>query len=234
MGAFDSRPPSDCQLRVFDTFAAERLLAVTVLEDAASADSVGQALAEAGLRCVEVTLRTDSALRTVETMAGIDALTVGAGTVLTPTHVDQAINAGAQFVVSPGLNWTVVQRCQERGVAVIPGVATATEIQSALAMGIDVLKLFPAGPLGGPTMVKALSAPFRRVRFIPTGGVDASSAADYLALPSVLAVGGSWMLPAMAVAARDWDTVRELAAAAVATVRGSGTRATPVHTGSAS
>jgi 2-dehydro-3-deoxyphosphogluconate aldolase / (4S)-4-hydroxy-2-oxoglutarate aldolase len=205
---------------LLETLAAERLLAVTVLEDSDSAASLAEALLAGGLRCVEVTLRTDSALATIATMAGTDGLVVGAGTVLTAAQADQAIDAGARFVVSPGFNVDVVRQCQERGIAVFPGVATATEIQMALAAGVDTVKFFPAELLGGVAMVKALAAPFRSVRFIPTGGVDASNAGQYLALPSVIAVGGTWMVRPDLLLAGDWAGVERLAQAAVAATRG--------------
>jgi 2-dehydro-3-deoxyphosphogluconate aldolase / (4S)-4-hydroxy-2-oxoglutarate aldolase len=205
---------------LLDILAAERLLAVTVLEDSSGAGSLAAALLTGGLRCVEVTLRTDSALATIAAMATTEGLVVGAGTVLTVAQADQAIDAGAQFVVSPGFNADVVRRCQEREVAVFPGVATATEIQMAMAAGVDTVKFFPAELIGGVAMVKALAAPFRSVRFIPTGGVDANNAGRYLALPSVLAVGGTWMVPPALLQAGDWAGVEELTRAAVAATRG--------------
>ncbi len=204
---------------LLDILAAERLLAVTVLEDSNDAAPLAAALLAGGLRCVEVTLRTDSALATIATMAITEGLVVGAGTVLTVTQANQAIDAGARFVVSPGFNLDVVRRCQERGIPVFPGVATATEIQMALSAGVDTVKFFPAELLGGVAMVKALAAPFRHVRFIPTGGVDASNARQYLALQSVLAVGGTWMVPPALLQAGDWVGVEELTTAAVAATR---------------
>jgi 2-dehydro-3-deoxyphosphogluconate aldolase / (4S)-4-hydroxy-2-oxoglutarate aldolase len=217
----DVRHPERELLRIL---AAERLLAVIVLEDSDSAGLLAAAVLAGGLRCVEVTLRTDRAAATITTMAATEGLVVGAGTVLTAAGADQAIDAGARFVVSPGFNADVVRRCQERGVAVFPGVATATEIQLALAAGVDTVKFFPAELLGGVAMVKALAAPFRSVRFIPTGGVDASNAGLYLALPSVIAVGGTWMVPPDLLQAGDWVGVEKLTRAAVAAARqGAGT-----------
>jgi 2-dehydro-3-deoxyphosphogluconate aldolase/(4S)-4-hydroxy-2-oxoglutarate aldolase len=204
---------------VFEVLAQEQLLAVTVLKDGAAAEPLGAALVAGGLRCVEVTLRTDAALAAIRTMSGNDALLVGAGTVLNPAQADQAINAGAQFVVSPGFDLGVVRLCQERGVPVFPGVATPTEVMMAVSAGLDTVKFFPAGLLGGPPMVKALGGPFPDVRFIPTGGVDAASAPAYLALPNVLAIGGTWMVPASRLDAADWSGVEQLTRAAVAAVR---------------
>ena len=128
---------------------------------------------------------------------------VGAGTVLTPDHVDTAVDAGAAFVVSPGLSRAVVDRCFERGVLAIPGAVTATELQSALELELDTVKFFPAEPAGGPTTISALAAPFAGMSFIPTGGINAANIGSYLALPSVLAVGGSWMVPRDLVRAHD-------------------------------
>jgi 2-dehydro-3-deoxyphosphogluconate aldolase/(4S)-4-hydroxy-2-oxoglutarate aldolase len=199
--------------------ASERLLAVTVLKDSSAAGPLGTALAAGGLRCIEVTLRTESALETIAAMSREAALVVGAGTVLSAAQADQAIDAGARFVVSPGFDAGVVGRAQERGVPVFPGVATATEAMTALAAGCDTVKFFPAGLLGGTAMLKALSGPFQTLRFIPTGGVDAGNAAEYLALSNVVAVGGTWMLPPAFLAARDWSGVERLTRAAVAAVR---------------
>jgi 2-dehydro-3-deoxyphosphogluconate aldolase / (4S)-4-hydroxy-2-oxoglutarate aldolase len=167
-----------------------------------------------------VTLRTDSAMFTIATMSGNDALVVGAGTVTSPAQADEAIAAGARFVVSPGFDAAVVRRCQEHGVPVFPGVATPTEVMMAVSAGLDTVKFFPAGLLGGPPMVKALGGPFPAVRFIPTGGVDADNAAEYLRLSNVVAVGGTWMVPATLLDAGDWPGIERLTRAAVAAVRG--------------
>ena len=130
---------------------------------------------------------------------------------ITAAQVDRAVDAGAAFIVSPGLDEEVVARARTRGVPIIPGVATATEIQRALALGLSTVKLFPAGPLGGPAMLAALSAPFPGVRFVPTGGIGAAELADYLALPSVLAVGGSWLVAPALLREGRWDDITRLA-----------------------
>ncbi|MFD0818841.1 bifunctional 4-hydroxy-2-oxoglutarate aldolase/2-dehydro-3-deoxy-phosphogluconate aldolase, partial [Micromonospora zhanjiangensis] len=170
-----------------------------------------------GLRAVEVTFRTAAAAEAIRVMAGHDHLLVGAGTVLRADQVDEALAAGARFVVSPGFGPAVVRRCQELGVPVFPGVSSATDIQAALDAGIEVVKFFPAEQLGGVAMIKALAAPFRSVRFIPTGGVNTGNLADYLAQPAVLAVGGTWMVAPDLLAAGRWDEVTRLTAEAVAT-----------------
>ena len=190
-----------------DTISAGRILPVVVLEDAAGAAPLADALLAGGLRSVEVTFRTAAAADAIKAMAQRPELFVGAGTVLTAAQVDQAVAAGARFVVSPGFGPAVVKRCQEVGVPVFPGVATSTEIQMALDAGVETVKFFPAEQLGGVPMVKALSAPFRSVKFIPTGGVNAGNVAAYLALPSVAAVGGTWMVAPDLLAAGNWSEV---------------------------
>lgn len=190
---------------------------MVVLREAAAAEPLADALLAGGLSCVEVTFRTEAAADAIRLMARRPELLVGAGTVLTVEQVDRAVDAGARFVVSPGFGPAVVRHCQERGVPVFPGVATATEIQQALDAGLTTVKFFPAEQLGGAGMVKALAAPFRAVRFIPTGGVTTANLAGYLALPAVLAVGGTWMVAADLLAAGDWAEVARRTSAAVAT-----------------
>jgi 2-dehydro-3-deoxyphosphogluconate aldolase / (4S)-4-hydroxy-2-oxoglutarate aldolase len=197
------------------TIAALRVLPVVVLEDAAAAAPLADALAAGGLPCAEITFRTAAAADAIKIMASRGGLTVGAGTVLTPAQADQAVEAGARFIVSPGFSPSVVRRCQELGVPVFPGVATATEIQMALDAGVATVKFFPAEQLGGAAMIKALAAPFRSVRFIPTGGVTTENMRAYLANPAVLAVGGTWMVAADLLAGGRWDEVTSRAAAAV-------------------
>lgn len=193
------------------------MLPVVVLDDATKAEPLAAALRAGGLRCVEVTFRTDAAAESIGVMAAGPEMLVGAGTVLTPEQVDRAVEAGARFIVSPGFGPAVVRRCQERGVPVYPGVATATEIQRALDAGITTVKFFPAEQLGGAAMIKALAAPFRHVRFIPTGGITTANLENYLADPAVLAVGGTWMVAPALLAAGDWAEVTRRAAAAVET-----------------
>ena len=171
-----------------------------------------------GLPCAEVTFRTDAAAEAIEAMAGLDGLVVGAGTVLTPQQVDRAVDAGARFVVSPGFSAAVVHRCAERGVPAFPGIITPSELMMALDAGLETVKFFPAEQAGGVAMIKALTAPFKTVRFIPTGGVNPGNVASYLAVPAVLAVGGTWMVPADALAARDWARVTSLVSEAVTAV----------------
>jgi 2-dehydro-3-deoxyphosphogluconate aldolase/(4S)-4-hydroxy-2-oxoglutarate aldolase len=193
----------------------QRVLPVVTIEDAALARPLGEAVARAGARSMEITFRTRAAATAIEALAGI-GLTVGAGTVLTRAQVDEAVAAGARFVVTPGLDADVVARCRERDVPVIPGVATASELSAALRLGLSVVKLFPAEILGGTRLIQALAAPFPDVRFVPTGGLDAGNAVEYLKLPQVAAVGGSWMVAPRLVAAGEWAAIEELTRAAIA------------------
>lgn len=180
---------------VLDRLAVARIVPVIVLDDAADAGPLADALLAGGIDCAEITLRTPAGLAAVHALAHRDDILVGAGTVLSAAQTDEAVAAGARFLVSPGLGLDVVQRAQQLGVTVLPGVATATELQAAAAAGLGTVKFFPAGALGGLGMLDALAGPFPGMRFMPSGGVTAGNAADYLAHPSVFAVGGSWMVP---------------------------------------
>ncbi|MFI7079553.1 bifunctional 4-hydroxy-2-oxoglutarate aldolase/2-dehydro-3-deoxy-phosphogluconate aldolase [Micromonospora sp. NPDC049903] len=197
-----------------------RVLPVVVLEDARHADPLASALVKGGLSAIEVTLRTAAGLDAIKSVAGRGDLTVGAGTVLTAEQAERAVAAGARFVVTPGFAPAVVRFCQEAGVPVFPGAATATEIQMAVDAGLDVVKFFPAQPLGGAPMIKALAAPFRDIRFIPTGGITPAVIDEYLALPAVLAVGATWMVAADLIAGEQWDEITSRTASAVAAARG--------------
>jgi 2-dehydro-3-deoxyphosphogluconate aldolase/(4S)-4-hydroxy-2-oxoglutarate aldolase len=194
------------------------IVPVIVLDNPDLALPLGDALAGAGLPCAEVTFRTPRAAEVLKLMAQDSRVVVGAGTVLTVEQVDAAVEAGATYIVTPGYSHDVVRACQDRGVPVIPGVATPTEIQMALADGITLVKFFPAEAIGGTRALLAMAAPFPMFRFIPTGGVSPANLEDYLALPSVAAVGGSWMVSASLVSGQQWADISRLAAEAVATV----------------
>jgi 2-dehydro-3-deoxyphosphogluconate aldolase/(4S)-4-hydroxy-2-oxoglutarate aldolase len=201
---------------VLSALIAARLVPVVVLDDAADADGLAGALVAGGLPVAEVTFRTPAAQDSIRAMAARGDVLVGAGTVLTPAQVDQAVAAGARFVVSPGLSRAVVERCQEHGVLALPGAVTATEVQAALELGLNTVKFFPAGTSGGPAAIAALSGPFGGVQFVPTGGVGPGNLAQYLAIGAVAAVGGSWMVPRDRVKAGDFAAIRQLTADAVA------------------
>lgn len=194
---------------------AARLVPVVVLDDAAHADPLAEALVAGGLPVAEVTFRTPAARESIARMAARGDVLVGAGTVLTADQVDVAVDAGATFVVSPGLSRAVVERCHHHDVLVLPGAVTATEVQAALELGLSAVKFFPAGTSGGARAIKALAAPFGGVGFVPTGGIGPDDLADYLALDEVLAVGGSWMVPRDRVRAGDFEHVRRATEEAV-------------------
>ena len=204
---------------VLRELARRVLVPVVVLEDAADAGLLADALVTGGLPVAEVTFRTAAAADAIRAITDRGDVLVGAGTVLTPAQVDQAVAAGARYVVSPGTSRSVVERCFEHGIPALPGAVTATEVQAALELGLDTVKFFPAGTSGGPAAIKALAAPFVGVSFVPTGGVGPSNLAHYLALPQVVAVGGSWMVPADRVSAHDKAGLVDLISAAVATAR---------------
>ncbi|WP_405970554.1 bifunctional 4-hydroxy-2-oxoglutarate aldolase/2-dehydro-3-deoxy-phosphogluconate aldolase [Streptomyces sp. NBC_00988] len=193
-----------------------RILPVLTVPSATTAAPLAEALVAGGARCVEVTLRTPAALEAVRTMAAHGGLCVGAGTVLTPEDAERAVEAGARFVLSPGYDAETVERCRLLGVPVMPGVATATEVQRALRDGVSTVKLFPAESLGGPAVIAALAAPFPGMRFVPTGGIGPARLPEYLGHPAVAAVGGSWMASAALLESNDWAQVRRLTAEAVA------------------
>lgn len=191
------------------------LVPVVVIKDARSAGALGDALVAGGIPVAEVTFRTEAAPEAIRQLATNPQLLVGAGTVQTSAQVDQAVEAGARFIVSPGFSVAVVERAQAHGLPVFPGAVTPTEIMAALDLGLTTLKFFPANLYGGPAALKALGAPFPQVRFIPTGGVSNGNLRDYLTLPNVAAVGGSWMVPAAAIEAGDTATIARLCAEAL-------------------
>jgi 2-dehydro-3-deoxyphosphogluconate aldolase / (4S)-4-hydroxy-2-oxoglutarate aldolase len=201
---------------VLKAITAARLLPVVVIDDARTAPPLAAALKRGGLPCAEITLRTPAAEDAIRALADDPGMLVGAGTVLNAAQAAGAIDAGARFVVTPGMSLDVVRHCQARSVPVFPGVATATEVMAALDAGIETVKFFPAEQLGGVTTLKALAAPFRSLRFIPTGGITAANLAGYLRLPAVLAAGGSWMVAASLISAGNFDEITRLTAEAVA------------------
>jgi len=172
------------------------VIPVLVVEDVAHAEPIARALVAGGLTALEVTLRTPAALEVIRAMARVEGAVVGAGTVLNPRDLDAALNAGAQFIVSPGLTEPLTRAALDRGVPYLPGVANAADIMRGLDHGLDRFKFFPAEASGGIKALKALAGPFHQVRFCPTGGISEATAPDWLALKPVLCVGGSWVVPA--------------------------------------
>jgi 2-dehydro-3-deoxyphosphogluconate aldolase/(4S)-4-hydroxy-2-oxoglutarate aldolase len=197
-----------------------RIVPVIVIEDAASAPELGRALVRGGLPCAEVTFRTSGAREALERLSGeCPDVLAGAGTVLTPAQAAEARAAGAKFVVAPGFNPAVVDYCLEHDIPVFPGIATPSELEAALSRGLKVVKFFPAEPLGGLPYLKAISAPYGAVEFMPTGGISVSNVASYLAFPKVIACGGSWIAPSEWIARGEFDRIADEVAKAVATVQ---------------
>lgn len=185
---------------------------VVVVEDVADAVPLARALVAGGLPAIEVTLRTPAALDAIRAIAGeVPDAVVGAGTVIAPEQAGEAVAAGARFLVSPGWTDILLAAMRASGVPFLPGVSTTSEVVALLERGVREMKFFPAQAAGGTAYLKSLAGPLPQARFCPTGGIGPDSAPDYLALPNVGCVGGSWMLPADAVAAGDWDRVERLA-----------------------
>ncbi|MFI4976112.1 MAG: bifunctional 4-hydroxy-2-oxoglutarate aldolase/2-dehydro-3-deoxy-phosphogluconate aldolase [Caulobacterales bacterium] len=204
-------------MRIEDILSAGPVMPVVTIDDPASAAPLARALLAGGLRAIEVTLRTDAALRAIEAIAREvpDAL-VGAGTVLTPDDLRAAIAAGARFAVSPGSTAALLEAGRQASIPYLPAIATASELMRGLEHGYGAFKFFPAAQAGGVEALRSLAGPFPRVRFCPTGGIDMGSAGDYLALANVLCVGGSWVTPKSALASGDFAKIEALARAAAA------------------
>ncbi|MFE2375946.1 bifunctional 4-hydroxy-2-oxoglutarate aldolase/2-dehydro-3-deoxy-phosphogluconate aldolase [Streptomyces sp. NPDC059398] len=193
---------------------------VVVIDDAADAVPLARALVAGGLPAIEVTLRTPAALDAIRAIAAeVPEAVVGAGTVISSDGVTQAVAAGSRFLVSPGWSDRLLGAMTDSGVPFLPGVSTTSEVVQLLERGITGMKFFPAEAAGGTAYLKSLGGPLPQARFCPTGGISLTSAPSYLALPNVACVGGTWMLPADAMAARDWDRV-ELLARGAAALRG--------------
>jgi 2-dehydro-3-deoxyphosphogluconate aldolase/(4S)-4-hydroxy-2-oxoglutarate aldolase len=196
------------------------IVPVIVIDSVESAAPLARALSEGGLPCAEITFRTAAAEESIRRIADeFPKILLGAGTVLRVDQAEKAINAGARFIVSPGFNPRVVDYCQSRAVAVYPGVCTPTEIEAAMEKGLTDLKFFPAEPMGGFDYLKAISAPYSQVRFIPTGGVNLENVRKYLSFNKVLACAGTWMVHKDWVAAGDFAKIKKIASEAVAIVK---------------
>ncbi|MFI1012698.1 bifunctional 4-hydroxy-2-oxoglutarate aldolase/2-dehydro-3-deoxy-phosphogluconate aldolase [Streptomyces sp. NPDC020965] len=190
---------------------------VVVIENAEDAVPLARALVAGGLPAIEVTLRTPAALDAIRAIAAeVPEAVVGAGTVISPDHVDAALSAGSRFLVSPGWTDGLLDSMLRSGVPFLPGVSTVSEVVNLLERGVNEMKFFPAEAAGGTAYLKSLAGPLPQARFCPTGGISLSSAPSYLALPNVGCVGGTWMLPADALAAKDWRRVEALASEASA------------------
>ncbi|MCH7369726.1 bifunctional 4-hydroxy-2-oxoglutarate aldolase/2-dehydro-3-deoxy-phosphogluconate aldolase [Aeromonas sp. MR16] len=193
-----------------------KIIPVIAIKNADDAVALGRALMDNGMPSAEITFRTPAAADAIRQMrAAFPEMIIGAGTVLTTAQVDQAIDAGVDFIVSPGLNPRIVQYCQARGVLMIPGVNNPSLVEQAMELGLRTLKFFPAEPSGGLPMLKAMSAVYP-VRFMPTGGVSPSNVMDYLAQGSVFACGGTWMVPGDLIDRQEWDKIGALVREAMA------------------
>lgn len=199
------------------------VLPVIKIQNPDHAEPLAAALIKGGLPAAEVTFRTDAAEESILRMRrAFPDLFIAAGTVLTPEQADRAMKAGADLVVSPGLNPKVVAHCVEKGYPVIPGICTPSELEQALSFGLSVVKFFPAEAAGGLPMIKAMSAPYGAVRFMPTGGINQKNILTYLANPKVLCCGGSWMVPEDKLQAEDFDAIADLVREAVELVKQKG------------
>ena len=202
--------------KLTEQFESLGVIPVVAIESAGDAAALGSALVAGGLPCAEITFRTAAAEESIRIIATqFPDILVGAGTVLNVEQAQQAVGAGAKFLVTPGFDETVVTWSLEKGVPIFPGVATPTEINMALRHGLNVLKFFPAQALGGVSTLKAIAGPYGGVRFIPTGGISPQNLTDYLSLPAVLACGGSWLVKKSLIAAGEFKTITRLAAEAV-------------------
>ncbi|KGJ17431.1 bifunctional 4-hydroxy-2-oxoglutarate aldolase/2-dehydro-3-deoxy-phosphogluconate aldolase [Paracoccus sanguinis] len=206
--------PDRQSARMREICALAPVVPVIVIHDAAHAAPLARALVAGGLPVLEVTLRTPAALDAIRAMAQVEGAVVGAGTVLSPDDIHRARSAGATFAVSPGLTDTLIAPCESCALPLLPGAATASEAMQALEAGYHMLKFFPAGPAGGPAYLKALGGPLPGIAFCPTGGVSAENARDYLSLPNVVCIGGSWVAPEAMMRAGDWAGIEALARAA--------------------
>jgi 2-dehydro-3-deoxyphosphogluconate aldolase/(4S)-4-hydroxy-2-oxoglutarate aldolase len=204
---------------VLEHIARLRLIPIVVIDEVEQAGALGDALVAGGLPIVEVTFRTGAAEGALRSLAKRSDLIVGAGTILTTELVDRATDAGAGFLLSPGTNPRVVEHALRKGITMIPGVATPSEIELALSLGASALKFFPAESLGGAAAIEALAGPYPAVQFVPTGGITAERLPHYLRLLAVLACGGSWLAPRALVSAGRFDEIRDVVARAATLVR---------------
>ena len=204
---------------IFDRIGKISLMPVIVIEDAEAATPLAEALVAGGLPLAEVTFRTPAAAKAIAAMAKVPGLLLGAGTVMKPEQVDQAMDLGATFALAPNFNPRTAEHALKKGLPFVPGVLTPSEMGAALDAGFSVQKFFPAEAAGGAPFLKAVSAPVRGIRFVPTGSIDLARLPAYLELPSVLAVGGSWMVAPRLIQEKKWSEITRIAAEAVAVVK---------------
>jgi 2-dehydro-3-deoxyphosphogluconate aldolase/(4S)-4-hydroxy-2-oxoglutarate aldolase len=202
---------------ILEQLSKLKIVPVIALNDAKDAKPLAKALCDGGLPCAEVTFRTAAAAASIRAMTeAFPDMLVGAGTVLTPAQADQAIEAGAKFIVSPGLNPRVVKHCLERKTLIVPGCVTPSEVEQAIELGLSVVKFFPAEAAGGLAMIKAMAAPYTGIKFMPTGGISEENIREYLAFNKIIACGGSWMVKQEFIDAGDFTIITALTKDAVA------------------
>ncbi|MBY6047172.1 bifunctional 4-hydroxy-2-oxoglutarate aldolase/2-dehydro-3-deoxy-phosphogluconate aldolase [Vannielia litorea] len=211
--------PAEASAKTKEICALAPVVPVLVVDDVAHAAPLAKALVAGGLPALEVTLRTPAALDVIRAMSEVEGGVVGAGTLLTPEDVKNAVAAGAKFGVSPGATDTLLKACEDAGLPLLPGAATATEAMALLERGYTAMKFFPAEASGGAPALKAIGAPIPQISFCPTGGVSLKNANDYLSLSNVMCVGGSWVAPGDKVKSGDWDGITALAKEAAALPR---------------
>ena len=205
---------------VLKKIGAIGIVPVVKIDDAKDAVPLAKALCDGGLPCAEITFRTSAAEEAIRKIhEAFPQMLLGAGTVLTTEQVDRAIGAGATFIVSPGLNPKVVKYCVDKGIPVTPGCANPSDIEQAIELGLDVVKFFPAEAAGGLKMIKAMSAPYVGMKFMPTGGINAKNINEYLSFNKILACGGSWMVKGDMIKAGEFDKIKDMTAEAVSLVK---------------
>lgn len=193
------------------TLSLAPVIPVIIINDVSHARPLAEALVAGGLPVLEVTLRTAHALQAIEEMAKVPGAVVGSGTVRTPLQMGHSVDAGCQFMVSPGASPRLLEAAEEHVIPLLPGIGTPTEAMTASEHGYSFLKFFPAEAMGGVNVLKAFASPLSDITFCPTGGIDMAKAPEYLALPNVICVGGSWVMPADAIASGDWKRIEQLA-----------------------
>ena len=219
-------------MEMIEKLSLAGIVPVIKVEDAADAVPLCKALSDGGLPVAEITFRSDAAEEAIRRVhAELPDVILGAGTVLTKDQVDRAVNAGATYIVSPGLNPEIVRYCQEKNVPIVPGCANPSDIEVALSLGLKTVKFFPAEPLGGLKLIKAMAAPYGGVTFLPTGGINEQNLNEYLAFSKIVACGGSWMVPGDAVAQKDWKRIEDITRSAVNKMLGLEIRHVGVNSG---
>lgn len=207
-------------VEVLEKIQQTGIVPVVVLDDVRAAEPLGRALCEGGLPCAEITFRTEAAEEAIRIMSEkFPDMLIGAGTVLTTEQVDRAVAAGAKFIVSPGLNPRIVKYCVDKGILITPGCSNASDIEQAQEFGLEAVKFFPAEPSGGLNIIKMLAAPYTGIKFMPTGGINATNVKEYLKYNRILACGGSWMVKADLIKTGDFGKITELTREAVNIVK---------------